>query len=122
MPAKESERFSPEVWSLVGNPIPKNLIDTYMRYVDSLPPHERRARMQIPNPNNGHLDEADLRAHLEERTPAGLYVALTIYNSTLEEMTIEKRDEALENPQVLIEATIRRLQEATPDPNSSPYF
>ncbi|MBI3290348.1 hypothetical protein HYZ78_03040 [Candidatus Microgenomates bacterium] len=132
MPIKEGGHFSPEIWSLVGNPLPENLIETYMRYVNSLPPHERKVVLRTPNPNDGHVNIgiADLRANLTERTPDGLYTALMIYGDTFGEMTPQERSEVLEKPQILTEATIQRLEKAISenlkltilDPSASHYF
>lgn len=123
MSIKEGDRFSPEIWSLVGNPLPENLIDTYMRYVNSLPPHERHVILRAPNPNDGYVEISvkELREHLEERTTVGIHIAQITLKDTLREFTPKEREEASENPQLLIEATIRRLQEAT-ESNSPIYF
>lgn len=124
MPAKEGDRFSPEIWSLVGNPLSDNLIETYMRYVHSLRPEDRSVVLRAPNPRDGYvkIEVNELRANLTQRTPAGIYTAIRIYQDTLNEMNPEEKAQALEDPQKLIKATIRRLEIATPESNSPIYF
>ena len=129
MSRQERGQFSQEAWVIVGNPLPENLINAYMRYYEALEPHERKIIIQVPNPNDGYIKIKNPRAALEARDSVGISLILKVLEETLAQLTPEERKDVIENG-TLIDVAIQELEKSTEeklrfktlDPSASHYF